>query len=92
MQIELYVSGKSAIAGRDDVLKLSANENPLGAPPSATAALVAAAQGVHRYPSTDHAELRAAIGAVHQARPIGSSAASARTVLQFVTQAFGGPG
>ncbi|MEZ5715356.1 MAG: histidinol-phosphate transaminase, partial [Paracoccaceae bacterium] len=93
MQIELYVSGKSAIAGRDDVLKLSANENPLGAPPSATAALVAAAQGVHRYPSTDHAELRAAIGAVHGLDPdriicgVGSD-----EVLQFVTQAFSGPG
>ena len=35
MEIELYVGGKASIAGRDDVLKLSSNENPLGAPQAA---------------------------------------------------------
>jgi len=93
MEIALYEGGKSVIAGREDVLKLSSNENPLGAPPAAQAALAEAAKGLHRYPSTDHAELRAAIGAVHGLDPariicgVGSD-----EVLQFVCQAFSGPG
>lgn len=93
MEIELYVGGQSAIAGRSDVLKLSANENPLGPPPAALRAITEAAQGVHLYPSTDHAALRDAIGAVWGLDPariicgVGSD-----EVLQFVTQAFSGPG
>lgn len=93
MEIALYQSGKSAIAGRTDVLKLSANENPLGPPPSAIAAMVEAAKGVHLYPSTDHADLRAAIAEVNGLDAdrvicgVGSD-----EVLQFVTQAYAGPG
>jgi len=93
MEIALYQGGQSAIAGRAEVLKLSSNENPLGVPPSARDAIVAAAGQVHLYPSTDHAELRAAIGQVHDLDPdriicgVGSD-----EVLQFVTQAFSGPG
>ena len=93
MEIALYEGGKSKIAGRDDVLKLSSNENPLGVPPSAQEAMVAAAGRVHLYPNTDHAPLRAAIGEVHGLDPeriicgVGSD-----EVLQFVTQAFSGPG
>ncbi|MEL6884466.1 MAG: histidinol-phosphate transaminase [Pseudomonadota bacterium] len=93
MEIALYQSGQSALAGVRDVLKLSANENPLGAPPAAVAALAGAAGALHRYPSTDHAALRAAIGEVWGLDPdrvicgVGSD-----EVLQFVTQAFAGPG
>ena len=43
MQIALYQGGKSKIAGRAEVLKLSSNENPLGVPPTAQRAIVAAA-------------------------------------------------
>ena len=93
MEIALYQGGKSKIAGRDDVLKLSSNENPLGPPPLAVEALVAAAREVHLYPNTDHAGLRAAIGEIHGLDPeriicgVGSD-----EVLQFVTQAYSGPG
>lgn len=93
MNIELYVSGQSAITGRDDVLKLSSNENPAGAPPAAVEAIGVAALSAHRYPSTDHAALRAAIAerwgleAERIICGVGSD-----EVLQFVTQAFAGPG
>ncbi len=93
MEIALYEGGSSAIAGRSDVLKLSSNENPLGPPPAAQDAIRASAGAAHLYPSTDHADLRAAIGAVHGLDPdriicgVGSD-----EVLQFVTQAFAGPG
>lgn len=93
MDISLYVSGKSQLDGVQDVLKLSANENPLGAPESARAAIAQAAGGVHRYPSTDHAELRAALAEVWglEADRIICGVGSDE-VLQFVTQAFTGPG
>jgi histidinol-phosphate aminotransferase len=93
MEIALYQGGKSAIAGRDDVLKLSSNENPLGPPSSAVEAIAGAARAAHLYPSTDHADLRDRIGKVHGLDPdriicgVGSD-----EVLQFVTQAFAGPG
>ncbi|GGL75115.1 histidinol-phosphate transaminase [Wenxinia marina] len=93
MEIALYVGGEAKIAGRDEALKLSANENPFGAGDAARAAFAAASRELHRYPSTDHAGLRAAIGEVHGIDParvicgVGSD-----EVLQFVTQAYAGPG
>ncbi|MDO5646567.1 histidinol-phosphate transaminase [Paracoccus sp. (in: a-proteobacteria)] len=93
MDIALYVSGESALAGRDDVLKLSSNENPLGCSPRAAEAFQAAAGALHRYPSTDHAELRRAIGEVCGLDPdriicgVGSD-----EVLQFIVQSFAGVG
>jgi histidinol-phosphate aminotransferase len=93
MNIALYEGGKSSIAGRSDVLKLSSNENPLGPPPSAKAAILQAVSEVYRYPSTDHAELRDAIGKAYGLEPeqiicgVGSD-----EVLQFVCQAFAGEG
>ncbi|RNF36423.1 histidinol-phosphate transaminase [Paracoccus methylarcula] len=93
MDIALYVSGESRLAGHDDVLKLSSNENPLGCSKAAKAAFAAAAGGLNRYPSTDHADLRRAIGEVHDLDParlicgVGSD-----EVLQFVTHAYAGQG
>lgn len=93
MNIALYVSGESKLAGQDDVLKLSANENPYGPSPRAQAAFAEAATDLHRYPATDHAPLRAALGEVHGLDPdriicgVGSD-----EVLQFITQAYAGPG
>lgn len=93
MEIALYQGGQSKLPGHDTVLKLSSNENPLGPPPSAQAALAEAAGGMHLYPSTDHADLRGAIAEVWGLDPariicgVGSD-----EVLQFVTQAFAGPG
>lgn len=93
MEIDLYVSGESKLAGHDRVLKLSSNENPLGCSPKASAAFAQAAGNLHRYPSTDHAELRQAIAEVHDLDAdriicgVGSD-----EVLQFVTHAFAGAG
>ena len=93
MDIALYVSGESAIAGRSDVLKLSSNENPYGCSDKARAAYLAAAPELHRYPNTDHAPLRRAIGEIHglDADRIVCGVGSDE-VLQFVAQAYAGPG
>lgn len=93
LDIALYVGGESRVAGHAQVLKLSSNENPFGPPPSALAAFRATAQDLHRYPSTDHAGLRTALGQVHGLDPdrivcgVGSD-----EVLQFLTQCYAGPG
>ncbi|WP_299295175.1 histidinol-phosphate transaminase [uncultured Tateyamaria sp.] len=93
MDIALYQGGASHLAGVEHVLKLSSNENPAGPVPSAIRALSEAAAGMHLYPSTDHASLRGAIAQTWGVAPervicgVGSD-----EVLQFVTQAFSGPG
>ncbi|MEM7089039.1 MAG: histidinol-phosphate transaminase [Pseudomonadota bacterium] len=92
MDIALYQGGQSHIAGVDHVIKLSSNENPFGPSPKAIEALRESAAMLHRYPSTDHAGLRAAIGLRHGLDParivcgVGSD-----EVLQFVAHAYAGP-
>lgn len=91
--ISLYVGGDSRLPGRETVLKLSSNENPLGPPPSAITAIRETADRVHLYPSTDHAGLRTAIADIHGLDPdrivcgVGSD-----EVLQMAIQAYAGVG
>ena len=91
--IVLYKGGESRLDGHDEVLKLSSNENPFGPPEAAKAALIATAGTLHRYPSTDHADLRAAISEVHglDADRIICGAGSDE-ILTFLCQAYAGPG
>ena len=58
-----YVPGKSAGADGRPVVKLSANENPLGTGDKARAAFLAAAGDLSRYPDPGAAALREAIAA-----------------------------
>jgi histidinol-phosphate aminotransferase len=93
MDIDLYVGGASHLDGVANVLKLSSNENPLGPSPAAKEAFSRAVHDLHRYPSTDHAALRTAIGEVWSLDParvicgVGSD-----EVLHLMCQAFAGPG
>jgi len=93
MDIALYQGGGASIAGQERPLKLSSNENPFGPSPAAVAAVRAAVGDMHLYPPTDHAGLRAAIGAVHGLDPdriicgVGSD-----EIITFLCQAYAGPG
>jgi histidinol-phosphate aminotransferase len=93
MSIALYQGGQSTLAGHVAPLKLSSNESPFGPPPSAVSAMAEAATMAHRYPSTDHASLRKAIGEVHGLDPeriicgVGSD-----EILTLLCQAYSGPG
>lgn len=93
MDIALYQGGASRIDEQAEPLKLSSNENPFGASPRAVAAVTDAAMGLHRYPSTDHADLRAAIAEVHglDADRIICGVGSDE-VLTLLAMAFAGPG
>ena len=92
-RISLYVGGESHLEGREDVLKLSSNENPLGFPAIAGTALAAAAGQLHRYPSSDHIKLRQAIAEVHDldADRIICGAGSDE-IIAFLCNAYGGEG
>jgi histidinol-phosphate aminotransferase len=62
LDIAPYVAGKSSARAGVRVVKLSANETPLGASPKAKTAFIEAAETLHRYPDGSAAPLRAAIG------------------------------
>lgn len=93
MEIALYVGGAAHVEGVSDVVKLSSNENPFGPSPVAIEAARRATYDLHRYPPTDHAGLRAAIGEIHDLDPdqvicgVGSD-----EVLQFIAQSYAGAG
>ena len=93
MEIALYQSGASKVAGIENVVKLSSNENPFGPSDKAREAVSRATHSLHRYPNTDHASLRAAIGEVHGLDPdriicgVGSD-----EIIHFLCQAYAGPG
>lgn len=92
MEISLYQGGASHVAGHDNVLKLSSNENPFGPSPAAQKAYEAAARSLHRYPSSDHAELRGAIGQVHNIDPERIiCGAGSDEIIAFLCQAYSGP-
>ena len=93
MDIALYQGGTAKIAGRDDALKLSSNENPFGAGELARAAYRRAGHDLHRYPPTDHAGLRAALAAQYglDAERIICGVGSDE-VITFLCQGFAGPG
>lgn len=90
--IHAYVPGKSAGAGGRALVKLSANENPLGCSPKALAARDAA---VHPslYPDGDSTALREALGAFHAIDPariiMGSGSGE---LLYLAASGYAGPG
>ncbi|MFN6952587.1 MAG: pyridoxal phosphate-dependent aminotransferase, partial [Albidovulum sp.] len=69
LDIALYEGGAAHVAGITDAVKLSSNENPFGPSERAKEAYLRAVHQLHRYPVTDHARLRQAIGEVHGLDP-----------------------
>jgi histidinol-phosphate aminotransferase len=92
LEIAPYVAGKSGGTGQQNVVKLSSNENPFGPSDKAKEAYLKTVHDLHRYPSTDHAALRAAIAEVHgldASRVI--CGVGSDEILQFIAQAYAGP-
>lgn len=65
LRIAPYVQGRSDAPQGVKLVKLSANESPLGASPKAIAAYRALADQFHIYPEGSSRELRMALGEVH---------------------------
>ena len=65
LDIAPYVGGKGAIAGFAEPMKLSSNENALGAGQKAREAYAAALKNIHVYPDGRATKLREAVAAHH---------------------------
>ncbi|MBU3992729.1 MAG: histidinol-phosphate transaminase [Alphaproteobacteria bacterium] len=90
--IHAYVPGKSAGADGQPLIKLSANENPLGTSLAALAARTQAAEP-SRYPDPDSKALRAAIGACHGVDPaLVVMGTGSDEILHIAAQGYAGPG
>ncbi|MHC3127559.1 histidinol-phosphate aminotransferase [Brevundimonas sp. GN22] len=65
LDIAPYVGGKGALDGIAEPMKLSSNENPLGAGPKAREAFASVLDKIHIYPDGRADKLRAAVAAKH---------------------------
>ncbi|MFK4004481.1 histidinol-phosphate transaminase [Qipengyuania sp. NPDC077563] len=91
-KIHAYVPGKSKGADGRELIKLSANENPLGCSEAALAALAEPAEPA-RYPDPDSTGLRAKLGQVHGIDPARIVCGTGSDeLLNLAAQAFAGPG
>jgi histidinol-phosphate aminotransferase len=93
LTIHPYVAGESDLAGSNRTIKLSSNEGAFGVPPSARAAISAAAEESYRYPDGGADRLREAIGkrwGLDPARIVCGSG-SDDLLYQFCLS-YGGPG
>jgi len=91
--ISPYVPGKAAADDGRPLIKLSANENPLGTGEAARAALVAATADLATYPDPGAAKLREAIAEAHgldPARVIYGTGSD--ELLHIAASAYAGPG
>lgn len=93
LTIAPYVPGRSSAPGAKTVIKLSANESPLGASPKAIAAYGTLAEKLEIYPEGSSRELRAALGEVHGIDPekivVG---AGSDEILHLLAQTYIGDG
>lgn len=90
--IHAYTPGRATGAGGKPLVKLSANENPLGTSPAALEALTRA-PGPHRYPDPDSTALREALGAKHGIDPARIVCGTGSDeLLNLAAQAFAGVG
>lgn len=90
--IHAYVPGQSKAADGRSLIKLSANENPLGTSPAATAARLGV-RDTATYPDPDSTALRAALGRLHGIDPARIVCGTGSDeLLNLAAQAFAGPG
>ncbi|MEW4448946.1 histidinol-phosphate transaminase [Qipengyuania sp. JC766] len=91
-QIHAYVPGKAKAPDGRALIKLSANENPLGCSPKALEAL-RDAHAPATYPDPGATALREAIGALHGIDPARIVCGTGSDeLLNLAAQAFAGPG
>ena len=92
LDIARYEGGKSNVAGVANAVKLSSNENPFGPSDKAKDAFQRSIHSLHRYPNTDHASLRQAIGDTHDLDPARIiCGAGSDEIITFLCQAYAGP-
>jgi len=91
--VHAYVPGKASAPDGRELVKLSANENPLGTSEAALAAMRTEAAAPARYPDPGSVRLRKAIGDLHRIdfeRIVCGTGSD--ELLNLAAQAFAGPG
>ena len=93
MDIQAYVGGKASLEGRDDIIRLAANESPLGPSARALQAYASTADGLNRYPDGGCAALREALAA-HYGLEAGRIVCGngSDELIALLTRAYAGPG
>ena len=84
LDIALYEGGKVNVAGVANAVKLSSNENSFGPSDKAKDAFQRSVHSLHRYPNTDHASLRQAIGDVHDLDPASGTTSKAAPTARLL--------
>jgi len=95
LDISPYVAGESTVPGgaRNQIIKLSSNENPYGPSSKAVAAFKSAAEKLALYPDSGHASLRSAIGRVNGVDPERViCGAGSDEIITFLCQVYAGVG
>src|ERR1700712_2733564 len=93
LKIAPYVPGRSDAPDGVKLIKLSANESPLGASPKAIAALRVAAEHPEMYPEGSSRILREALGEVHGLDPLRIVCGNGSDdVLHLLAQVYLGEG
>ncbi|GMN04128.1 histidinol-phosphate transaminase [Erythrobacter sp. MTPC3] len=91
--IHAYKPGKSTASDGRALVKLSANENPLGSSPAALSALEAARDEAATYPDPSSAALRARLAELHGLDPDRIVCGTGSDeLLNLAAQGFAGPG
>ncbi|MEO1329797.1 MAG: histidinol-phosphate transaminase [Pseudomonadota bacterium] len=92
-EIAPYVGGAGRLNGAERVLKLSANENPMGPSPRATDAYRRAGDSLGAYPDGSASALRGAIASVHGIDPDRIvCGAGSDELIALLCQAYLAPG
>ncbi len=93
MDIQAYVGGKAELDGRDDIIRLAANESPLGPSARALKAYAATANTLNRYPDGGSAALREALAA-HYGLAVDRIVCGngSDELIALLTRAYAGPG
>ncbi len=93
LDVQPYVGGESRAPGGKKPVRLASNENPLGPSPKAIAAYEAEGPDLHRYPDGASAELRAALGTLHDLDPTQIvCGAGSDELIGMLVRAYAGPG
>jgi len=93
MEIAPYVGGEAAIPGKNRVIRLASNENPLGASPLASAAYMALEKELHRYPDGGARVLREAIARAEDLDPARIvCGAGSDELIALLVRGYAGPG
>lgn len=93
LDIHAYVPGKSAASDGRPLVKLSANENPLGTSPAALAAIAEAREQAASYPDPASTQLRHALANLHGLDPARIVCGTGSDeLLTLAAQGFAGVG